>query len=82
MYCLLFAKAAWLLAIYEHITNCSSVFEHVFQRALPYVSSLRSLLARGDDASGWVQRSPASSWRISLLPAALELCCLHTLDDL
>jgi len=53
--------------IYERITNCA-VFEHVFQHALPYVSCL--IVAA--DASRWVQRSPASSWRIRGLQLLLS----------
>jgi len=65
MHCLLLTVACKLQpphTIYERITNCSAVFENVFQRALPCVSSLWSSPAH--DASGWVQRSPAWSWRI------------------
>jgi len=81
------AVCSWL-----RLASCIR-FTNVLQIVALFLSTFFSALRRmfrvweprcraANDASGWVQRSPASSWRISLLPAALELHCLHTLDDL
>jgi len=65
------------------ITNCSSVFEHVFQRSLPYGSSLIVAAERSaSDASAMGAKVSCLALKNSPFTAALELCKPHTLGDL